>query len=89
MSSGPIFFTVGEYEEENMEFETREYINKEFTREDWCSYKGICPIDDVLCDMPTLMCFVCSYRRNIGIPELLYAHKEKMKKLKAEKEQCE
>jgi hypothetical protein len=90
MSSGPVFFTVeGSDDEENLEIETREYINKEFTREDWCSYKGQCPIDDLLVSDKKFVCCICSYRRKIGVPELLYAHREKMRKIKAEKEQCE
>lgn len=48
----------------------KKYINKVFTKEDWCSYKGECKSNDLLIGRE-YVCLLCEWRRYLNIPELL------------------
>jgi len=48
----------------------RIYLNVSFSREDWCKYKSLCRIDDLL---PTSIdvCLLCKHRIPLDIPTIL------------------
>lgn len=49
-------------------FKSREFINVDINREDWCGYKGECLVDQV---MRGDLCSLCSYRISLPIPQIL------------------
>jgi len=65
MSSGPTL--TGET---CIQSTKRKYINIKFTKNDWCTYKGHCRIDDVLGDKLTT-CMICVYCKKLSIPQIL------------------
>jgi len=56
----------------------RHYINKIFTKKDWCSYDGYCSSGDLL-NFRDEVCFLCRYRIPLDIPALLDEYNNKMK----------
>lgn len=52
------------------------YLNIDFSRSDWCTYKGTCRIGDTLPTTLTL-CILCKYRKELNIPKILDQHHKK------------
>ena len=65
MSSGPTL--TGQT---CIEATKKQYLNVSFSREDWCSYKGHCRIDQMLADH-NFACLLCKYRTPLDVPKFL------------------
>jgi hypothetical protein len=71
MSSGPTL-TGDTY----IEATKKKYINVYFDKNDWCSYKGKCLIDNVITEREFL-CLLCKYRKPLDIPSVLQEHMDR------------
>jgi len=65
MSSGPTL--TGDT---CIEVTKKKYININFGREDWCSYKGVCNRDNLVIDREEA-CMICKWRKPLDIPKIL------------------
>jgi hypothetical protein len=74
MSSGPTL--TGQT---CIEATKRDYINLEFSRQNWCTYEKICNKDDLICTSVDV-CLLCKYRKPLDIPLII----ELMRKRKHE-----
>jgi len=61
MSSGQ-----SEFGKTDLVFKT--YYHLHLTKKDWCSYFKECPIEN---NIGNCYCWVCKYRRDLDIPDLL------------------
>lgn len=52
-------------------FEPKNYINLKLTKEDWCSYRGKCKIDQLVSNKHDMSCILCMYRKPLNIPARL------------------
>lgn len=87
MSSGPTF--VGSDDEDEKVIKREYYLTREFTRKDWCIYKGKCLSEDLLINDDSV-CLLCTYRIRLNIPDMLEKHKEEIEaKRKEEKDKRE
>jgi len=65
MSSGPVL--TGDT---CIEVTKKQYLNVNFSIEDWCSYTKHCRIDQLLTDHQNA-CILCKYRKPLDIPKIL------------------
>lgn len=50
----------------------KKYLNINFSREDWCEYKGVCKRDHLVIDREEA-CMLCKWRKLLDIPKILDA----------------
>ena len=48
----------------------KRYLNVDFSKEDWCGYKGHCRINQMLIDYG-FTCLICKHRIPLDVPKIL------------------
>lgn len=79
MSSGPTFVGGDESDSVHRDY----YLTREFTRKDWCIYKGRCLSEDLIINDDSV-CLLCTYRIRLNIPDMLEKHKAEIENKRQE-----
>jgi len=54
----------------NKAFESKCYLQVSLKTKDWCTYEGVCRINQVALHQDKL-CDKCKYKREVDVPEIL------------------